>query len=158
MLEQPAQISVTDREFAVVVVRVAAEVLATMFFEEAEPVGCEHDWLQTAVSAGVSFGGSHRGEFLLSVSPATARSVASGFLGLDPEEMTESQPGDVILELANILCGALLSALWPESNLSLGSPELVGAGAAPDVALHACFTLTDGMAAVWIGLSPASSQ
>lgn len=155
MLEQPAQFAVTDQEFATVVARVAAEVLATMFFEEAQPIGCEHDWLQTSVSARVDFGGSHRGEFLLSVSPATSRSIASGFLGLDQEEMTESQPVDVILELSNILCGALLSALWPESNLSLGSPELSGPGTAPEEALHACFALPAGMAAVWIRWSPA---
>lgn len=158
MLEHPAQMSITDREFAEVVVRVAVEVLATMFFEEAAPEACEHDWLASAISASVDFGGSHCGEFLVSVSPNTARSIASGFLGLETEEMTESQPGEVILELANILCGTLLSTLYPESNLSLGSPEFAVPGAFQDGAMHACFRLPDGKAAVWIGLSPASSQ
>ena len=141
-----------DQEFAKIVVRVAAEVLETMFFEEAVPTACDHTWLPTAVSVHVSFEGSHQGEFLLSVSPDTARSIASGFLGLDPEEMTGTQPGDVILELANILCGALMSTLWPESVLSLGTPELATAEHGFLGAMHCCFTLPDGMVAVSIGV------
>lgn len=139
-------------EFAAAVVRVAAGVLETMFFEEAVATACEHAWLSTAVSAHLSFAGSHCGEFLLSVTPGTARSIASGFLGLDPEEMTETQPGEVMLELANILCGALMSNLWPESSLSLGSPELVSAEHGFPEAMHCCFSLPDGMVAVSIGL------
>ncbi len=141
-----------DPDFAAVVTRVAAEVLATMFFEEAVPAACGHVWFSTAVSVHLNFEGSHRGEFLLSVSPDTARSIASGFLGLDPEEMAGTQPGEVMLELANILCGALMSTLWPESNLSLDSPELVSAADGFAEAMHCCFTLPDGMVAVSIGL------
>jgi CheY-specific phosphatase CheX len=140
------------QEFADVVVRVAAQVLETMFFEEAVPTPCGHAWLRTAVSVHVSFEGSHQGEFLLSVSPDTARSIASGFLGLDPEEMTGTQPGDVILELANILCGALMSTLWPDSALSLGTPELAAAEHTFLGAMHCCFSLPDGMVAVSIGV------
>jgi CheY-specific phosphatase CheX len=154
MPEQLQQDGVADQhqEFADVVVRVAAQVLETMFFEEAVPTPCDHAWLSTAVSVHVSFEGSHQGEFLLSVSPDTARTIASGFLGLDPEEMTGTQPGDVILELANILCGALMSTLWPESVLSLGTPELASAEHAFLGAMHCCFSLPDGMVAVSIGV------
>src|ERR1035438_8629858 len=121
MPEQLQQGPLTDKapEFAAAVVSVAAGVLETMFFEEAVATACDHAWLSTAISVHVSFEGSHQGEFLLSVSPDTARSIASGFLGLDLEEMTETQLGEVMLELANILCGALMSNLWPESAMSL---------------------------------------
>jgi chemotaxis protein CheY-P-specific phosphatase CheC len=154
MPEQLQQAAGADQheEFAKIVVRVAAQVLETMFFEEAVPTPCDHAWLPAAVSVHVSFEGSHQGEFLLSVSPDTARSIASGFLGLDPEEMTGTQPGDVILELANILCGALMSSLWPESVLSLGTPELAIAEHAFLGAMHCCFSLPDGMVAVSIGV------
>jgi CheY-specific phosphatase CheX len=138
--------------FAAVVVQVAAGVLETMFFAEAVANACDHAWHSTAVSAHLSFEGSHCGEFLLSVTPGTARSIASGFLGLDPEDMTQTQPGEVILELANILCGALMSALWPESSLSLGSPELVSSDHSLRDAMHCCFTLPEGMVAVSVGL------
>lgn len=154
MPEQLQQGSGADKvpEFGAVVVRVAAEVLETMFFEEAVPGACEHAWLAQAVSAHLSFEGSHCGEFLLSASPDTARSIAAGFLGVDLEEMSETQPGEVILELANILCGALMSTLWPESNLSLGTPELVSAEHSFPEAMHCCFSLPEGMLAVSIGL------
>jgi CheY-specific phosphatase CheX len=142
-------------EFGPVVVRVAAEVLETMFFEEAVPSVCEHSWLAEAVSAHLRFEGSHCGEFLLSVPPGAARSIASGFLGVEPEEISETQPGEVILELANILCGALMSELWPESTLSLGTPELVSAERSFPEAMHCCFSLPEGMAAVSMRLRKA---
>jgi CheY-specific phosphatase CheX len=154
MPEQLQQEQLADEVpgFAAVVVSVAAGVLETMFFEEAVATTCGHGWLSTAVSAHLTFEGSHRGEFLFSISPDTARSIASGFLGLDPEEMTGTQLGDVILELANILCGALMSTLWPESALSLGSPEAVSAEHSFPEAMHCCFSLPNGMVAVSIGL------
>src|SRR5579864_9466728 len=94
---------VTDAnpDFNAVLGRVSAGVLETMFFEEAEKTECEHGWLETAISVRVRFDGSHCGEFVLSVAPAAANCIAAGFLGLDPEEMTEAQPGQVMLELAN---------------------------------------------------------
>ena len=76
-------------EFGDVVVRVAAQVLETMFFEEAVPSACNHAWLATAISAHIYFDGSHCGEFLLSVSPDTAQSIASGFLGVGSGELTK---------------------------------------------------------------------
>jgi CheY-specific phosphatase CheX len=157
MLEQPQPANLADEVpgFAAVVVQVAAGVLETMFFEEAVASVCEHSWLPTAISAHLTFDGSHCGEFVLSVSPDTARSIAAGFLGLDPEEMTAAQPGDVLLELSNIICGALMSTLWPESSLSLGTPDLTGAEHSFPDAMHCCFTLPDGMVAVSLGLSDA---
>jgi len=149
---QPANLVNEGPEFAAIVVRVAAGVLETMFFEEAVASPCEHAWISTAVTVHVSFEGSHQGEFLLSVSPDTERSIAAGFLGLDPEEMTGTQPGEVILELANILCGALMSTLWPESALSLGTPELATSEHAFLGAMHCCFSLPDGMVAVSLGV------
>ncbi len=144
--------SAPDPDFGAVVIRVAADVLATMFFEEAVPAPCDHAWIADAISAHIDFDGSHCGQFLLSVSPGTSRSIASGFLGLEPEEMTDSQPSDVILELANILCGTLMSTLWPESSLSLGSPELVSSEHTFTDSMHSCFILPEGMVAVSIGL------
>jgi CheY-specific phosphatase CheX len=160
MPEQLLQANLVNEgpEFAEIVVRVAAGVLETMFFEEAVASPCEHAWISTAVTVHVSFEGSHQGEFLLSVSPDTARSIASGFLGLDPEEMTGTQPGDVILELANILCGALMSTLWPESALSLGTPELAAAEHSFLGAMHCCFTLPDGTVAVSLGVCTADES
>jgi hypothetical protein len=142
---------------------VAAEVLETMFFTDAEVARCEHSWLGPGLSnsgascARIRFEGSHRGEMMLGVSVEAADPIAASFLGLDPMELTDAQRGQVIQELTNIFCGAMLSRLWPESKLALGSPELMtwqewsGAGA-----LHRCFMIPEGLLATSIRLIPAS--
>ena len=140
-----------DAGLGAAIERVAAQVLETMFFTEVVVSECEHRWLRSAFSARVAFEGSHFGEIVLSASLAAARSISSGFLGVDPEEMTAAQRDQVILELANITCGAVLSNLWPESRLSLSSPELAGEHL-PEGAVHRCFALPEGKLAVSIRL------
>jgi CheY-specific phosphatase CheX len=128
---------------------VAAEVLETMFFTEAERVSCDHLWLATAPCAYLHFAGSHSGEMLLGVSAEAADPIAASFLGLDPVELTDMQRGQVIQELSNILCGALLSHLWPDSKMALASPELSAWRDWPGQgALHHCFALPEGMLAI----------
>lgn len=137
--------------------KVAADVLETMFFTEAEPAACEHAWLQAAPTARVRFSGSHHGDMLLGVSVEAADPIAASFLGLEPAELSDAQRGQVIQELANILCGALLSRLWPESTLALSSPELTPWEDSPAVgALHRCFIIPEGMVAISVRLEAAS--
>jgi len=161
-LEQPAafepQIRMDEEPGAGEIIRLTtAEVLETMFFTEAEPAACEHAWLPSAPCARVRFEGSHFGEMLLAVSAEAADPIAASFLGLDPMELTDPQRGQMIQELTNILCGAMLSKLWPESRLAIGSPELMpwpdwsGNGA-----LHRCFATPEGMLAISIRLLAAS--
>jgi CheY-specific phosphatase CheX len=134
--------------------QVAGEVLETMFFTEAELANCGHTWLGSAACARILFEGSHFGEMLLGVSAEAADVIAASFLGLDPEELTEAQRGQVIQELTNILCGAILSRLWPESKLALSSPELTAwqEWASAGGPLHRCFQLPEGMLAISIRL------
>lgn len=149
----PADEAVVDtvRGVAEDACRVAAEVLETMFFAQAVPAACSHDWLSSAVSDRIAFEGSHSGELRLSVSAEAADSLASAFLGLDPPELTEALRAQVILELTNILCGAIMSHLWPESKLALRPPE-IAAAKPPDFgsALHRCFELPEGKLALWL--------
>lgn len=136
--------------------RVAAEVLETMFFTEAEIAVCEHTWLAAAPCARIRFDGSRMGEMLLGVAVEAADPIAASFLGLDPMELTGAQRGQVIQELSNILCGAMLSNLWPESRLALSSPELTDWQEWPGPrVLHRCFTLPEGMLAISIRLAAA---
>ncbi len=135
---------------------VAAEVLETMFFTAAEAAACEHGRLAGAPTARIGFEGSHRGEMLLGVSVEAADPIAASFLGLEAEELTDAQRGQVIQELANILCGALLSRLWPESTLALSSPELTGwEDWPPEGTLHRCFLIPEGMVAISVRLGAA---
>ena len=141
---------------------VAAEVLETMFFTEAEPAICEHAWLVPNPSdygarcACIRFEGSHDGEMLLGVSQEAADPIAASFLGLELHELTDARRDEVIQELTNILCGAMLSRLWPESKLALGSPELTAWQEWPaGGALHRCFMIPEGLLAISIRLLAA---
>jgi hypothetical protein len=86
MMDQEPTASDTIRE-------VAAEVLETMFFTEAELATCEHSWLAAAACARIRFEGSHFGEMLLGVSLEAAGPIAASFLGLEPVELTDTQCG-----------------------------------------------------------------
>jgi len=152
-LERPSALN-RDPAAAETAARVAAEVMETMFFTEAVAADCDHDWLEPACAARVRFEGSHWGEMLLALSAEAADPIAASFLGLDPEELTDAQRGQVIQELSNILCGALLSQLWPESTLALSSPELATWEEWPDEGtLHRCYTLPEGRLAMSIRLA-----
>jgi hypothetical protein len=142
-------------ELASILEEVVAEVLATMFFADAEPAPCDHVWLDSAVSARLGFEGTHFGEALLSVSRPAAESAAAAFLGLDEKETTEMERCQVILELANILCGAVLSRLWPESKLTLSAPIPDSSHTDLEGALHRCFSMPEGNLACWIRLGGA---
>jgi CheY-specific phosphatase CheX len=155
-LEQPALMD-QEPSASQTMQEVAAQVLETMFFTEAEPVPCEHVWLETAPCALIRFEGSHFGEMRLGVSAEAADPIAASFLGLEPMELTDADRGQVIQELSNILCGAMLSRLWPESRLALASPELTAWQDWQDAgALHRCFAIPEGMLAMSIRLLSAS--
>ena len=144
-----------DIDSSEVLSRVGAQVLETMFFDEAVATACNHAWIASAASVRLVFEGSHRGQFLLSVASEVARSIAPAFLGIDPEEVVEEQSNQVLLELANILCGSVLSRLWPESDLTLEAPESIQAAGPLEHALHKCFLLPEGMLSVSIRVCAA---
>ncbi len=147
--EAPGQ----EADAAATLGRVAAEVLETMFFTEALAVECEHGWLADAVAVRVDFDGSHSGEMWLALTPAAIPSIASAFLGLEPEETGEEQRAQVILELANILCGAVLSSLWPESRLLLDAPQSAPWECPAEGVWHGCLALDEGALAISIRLA-----
>jgi hypothetical protein len=156
-LEQPYMID-QDQAASETARRVASEVLETMFFTEAEVVACDHGWMEIAPCARIRFDGSHSGEMLLGVSVEAADPIAASFLGLDPMELTEAQRGQMVQELSNILCGAMLSQLWPESTLALSGPELTAWPEWPSQGtLHRCLALPEGMLAISIRLTPSGN-
>lgn len=142
-----------DPEAAQTVDRVAAQVLETMFFTEAELSTCDHFWLEIADCARVQFEGSHFGEMQLGISANAADPIAAAFLGLD-EHPSKAQLGEVIQELANVLCGAMLSQLWPDSKLALASPQsTLWHDWDLHNMLHRCFAIPEGMLAISIRLN-----
>ncbi len=135
-------------------------VLETMFFSTllgpAEP-----DTGTAVLEAHVSFHGRPSGSLAVCLSEPSARLLASGFLGEDEEVLTDSQPGEIVCELTNMLCGSLVSKLESEQSFALGSPELVGAATRADAArddpptVRQSFQLENGILTVTLRLAAA---
>jgi CheY-specific phosphatase CheX len=136
-------------------------VLETMFFTA--PLGpAEPETSAQGLEARVAFHGRPSGTLEVRLSEASARVLAAGFLGEDEESLTEAQPGLVVCELANMLCGSLVSKLESEERFDLTSPALLPArtaaaviSEAPPVARQS-FELENGILTVELRLEYAA--
>lgn len=82
--------------------------------------------------AHVSFEGEPSGWLALCVTAHAARSVAADFLGEDEGDLSEHQIGEVICELANMICGSVLSRVERNARFHLAAPQLVRSGSQSD--------------------------
>lgn len=102
------------------------EVLETMFFLTVEQ---EVDWADVAAKehlfAEMDFQGAAEGRLELAVSADLAPMLASGFFGKDESELSEAEIRGVVCELANMLCGSVLSRLESGSLFALGAPQMM---------------------------------
>ena len=136
----------------------AAEVLETMFFTtvvgDAGNEACGAPW----ISAALSFRGNPPGEFGVRVPVASARRIAASFLGLDEESLLEPQIGEVVCELANMLCGSVLSRLERETRFELSRPELAAHETGCPEGHTACrvVEIEDGALGMWLELGQAA--
>jgi len=78
-----------------------------------------------ALTAHLDFEGDPRGSLTLRVTAAAARSVAADFLGADESELSEKQVGEVVCELANMICGSVLSRVESSAVFQLAAPRIV---------------------------------
>lgn len=101
-------------------------VLETMFFT-APLSPANTDPGGTVLLARVVFGGEPSGTLGLRISETGARSLAAAFLGEEEESLTAVQVGQVVCELANMLCGWLLSQLQHDRHFDLSAPQLLSA-------------------------------
>jgi CheY-specific phosphatase CheX len=128
----------------------ARQVLETMFFtsimgERKLPPG------GPLLEPRVSFGGDPSGSFGLKLSAGAARAIAANFLGVeDDSELTSAQVGEVACELANMICGAMLSQVESGSTFQISHPRLVEAQDAPGGAVERFFDLDNGALGVWV--------
>jgi len=76
------------------------------------------------LTARVTFDGEPPGSLTLRVSRDAARSISADFLGAEEGELTEQQVGEVICELANMICGSVLSRVESAATFRLASPRL----------------------------------
>ena len=110
-----------------------SDVLEKMFFvrslEEDDLQECADD---TVMAAQLTFRGEPSGSLRLRIRAKAARVIAADFLGAQEEDLSEREVGDVICELANMICGSVLSRVESSVLFRLDSPRLLEAGTAND--------------------------
>jgi CheY-specific phosphatase CheX len=117
MSEMPLQLALHDS---------VQEVLEKMFFVEAldEPAA-ETDSPEGSMAVKLMFEGSPSGALKLSVSAGVARQIAADFLGQDESGLSSAQVGEVVCELANMICGSVLSRVESCTTFRLAPPSLL---------------------------------
>jgi len=137
----------------------AGEVLETMFFTPVygpAPAGASVSGPRMA--ARISFQGTPSGVLILSVPEPAARALAANFLASEGDDpLPVSQLRGVVSELANMVCGSLLSRVESEEHFRLSSPELLAEGAVfppgqPNQSLAVSEDEGDGAIDLWLAL------
>jgi len=132
----------------------AEQVLETMFFAavygpapEGEPADAPR------FAARLGFEGTPSGILTIGVSRPAAHTLAANFLAVDGEDgLTDAQVGGVVCELANMICGALLSHVEGEEHFRLSSPELLPDAAPAACQHHQSLDLGDGTLDLWLAV------
>ena len=139
-----------------VLVDSAVEVLETMFFSTV--VGpAEGGLCDSWIAATLSFHGSPSGRFGVRVAPETARRIATAFLGVEEESLSEQEIGEVVCELANMLCGSVLSRIESNARFDLSHPQLdqtPNSCNASDQRSTRALELEEGPLALWLETNP----
>ena len=102
-----------------------SDVLERMFFLEVLGEVTEPPPEAESVAVRVSFKGDPAGCFQMRIARPAANAVAADFLGEDAGSLTDRQSTDVTLELANMICGAVLSRIESRAAFRLDSPQIV---------------------------------
>lgn len=140
-----------DSEVAESLAAAASDVLETMFFSsvvEEVPVSTAPP---EAVAARLPFSGARSGSFGVRLTEGAAQVIAAGFLAEEAHEPNREQVAEVVCELANMMCGSVLSRLDRGAHFDLGPPALVDPAelAAPEAVCRA-FDIGDGEVAVFL--------
>lgn len=100
--------------------------LEDMFFVE-EIAPCEGQVETSAseeIAARVEFTGSPSGALILRTDAATAQSLALNFLGEEEDALDYRQCSAVFAELANMVCGGVLTRTEPDCIFRLSTPAV----------------------------------
>ena len=106
-------------------VEAAVEVLNTMFFElpVQRPEDCESPRPED-LCALATFTGTAEGSFAVALETRSLNRLSASFLGAEEDEITAGLGSNVLCELTNMLCGATLSRLDPDSHIVISSPKV----------------------------------
>jgi CheY-specific phosphatase CheX len=113
----------------------AREVLQRMFFVDlsAEVTDAGLGPPPAGIAAQVIFDGDPPGSFRLDLDTAVAQRVSADFLNEDEAELAPDRINEVVCELANMICGSVLSRIESSSTFRLAKPE-IALGPTPEVA------------------------
>jgi len=101
------------------------DVLESMFFLDTLGEAGEPPAGADTVKVHLSFEGDPPGCFEMRLARRAANAIAADFLGEDAGSLTPRQSTDVTLELANMICGAVLSRIESSATFRLGAPRVV---------------------------------
>lgn len=101
------------------------DVLEKMFFIRSIGDGdISSEDAKEPVAIRVDFEGAESGTLLLQVTPNAARSISADFLGTEECELADQQVAEVMSELANMICGSVLSRVDTISTFRIGAPHV----------------------------------
>jgi CheY-specific phosphatase CheX len=106
------------------------EVLEKMFFIDTAEVEAEGGLSvsgEDGINARLTFEGVPPGCLWLRLTSGAARSLAADFLGEEASELSGQKIEEVIGELANMLCGSVLTRVESTTDFRLAAPEIVEA-------------------------------
>ena len=113
-----------DHELKDLLAPAVNNVLETMFFSET--FGCsEPELAESALEARVAFSGSRSGSVSVRISKAGARCLAASFLGESDNVLDDARIAQVVCELANMLCGSIVTRIESHGCFDLRAPELL---------------------------------
>jgi CheY-specific phosphatase CheX len=113
----------TERELEGELFAAATSVLEAMYFTSvlgpAEQGVEAGGWLSE-----LEFQGELSGSFALRMGGETARMLAGNFFGEEESEVSETAIGDMVGEMANMICGSVLSRMETEMHFKLSHPSV----------------------------------
>lgn len=103
------------------------EVLDAMFFEVPLGMpGIRDEAPERGLTVRASFRGGMGGSLQVACESWTARRLAASFLGREDETTVEAEQVQlVVCELANMVCGNMLSKIEPRGRFQIATPEIV---------------------------------
>lgn len=100
----------------------AQEVLETMFFTSVYGTS-QCSATGNVLFSTLRFEGDPSGTVTIGISEGTVRPLAANFLGLEADELTINQVEQVCSELANMVCGNVLSRTAADRTFRLTHPQ-----------------------------------
>jgi CheY-specific phosphatase CheX len=108
------------------------DVLSTMFFTFVDEVPADAGG-QPDMETRIAFRGHLAGSLALQCSTDAVAEMASNFLGLEADTPPSAAEQEAVMtELANMICGAILSRIGSEGLFELLPPDTCGAASSGD--------------------------